>query len=256
LKKRLAADVIVRAFFGLLGRNEKQNERNFMKARLRIQSRMAMAGLLLSLVGTESTGAAVIRVPAHYPTIQAAVNAAGSNDTIQIASGVYAGQVLISNKFLTLSGSPGTVLRAVPGMSQPYAGFDRVPLLSIARSEVVLSGLTLEGERLADSQVGRFHGIFFLGSGGRVENCRLTGFRGSTLGSGIDPGGIRAANPVGWAPGVVHIEVLKSIFADDVSSIELAGDSLPPNADPTLLRTTFLVSDNTITGNGPDATGV
>jgi nitrous oxidase accessory protein NosD len=226
-----------------------------MKARHHIESRIAVAGLL-GLVWTTSSRAAVINVPADHPTIQGAVNAAGSNDTIQIASGVYAGQVLISNKSLTLSGSPGTVLRAVPGMSQPYAGFARVPLVSIARAEVVLSGLTLEGERLAESQVGRFHGIFFLGSGGRVENCRITGFRGSTLGSGLDPSGIHASNPVGWAPGVVHIEVLKSIFADNVDAIELAGDALPPNADPTLLRTTFVVSDNTITGNGPDATGV
>lgn len=227
-----------------------------MKTRLHIQNRIVFVGLLLSFASTASTGAAVIHVPADYPTIQAAVNAAGSNDTIQIAPGVYAGQVLISNKSLTLSGSPGTVLRAVPGMSQPYTGVARVPLVSIARADVVLSGLTLEGERLADSQVGRFHGIFFLGSGGRVENCRITGFRGSTLTTEARASGIRAVNPVGWAPGVVNIQVLKNIFADNQSSIELAGDSLPPNADPTLLRTTFVVSDNTITGNGPDAMGV
>jgi pectin methylesterase-like acyl-CoA thioesterase len=78
---------------------------------------MSLASAALMLAARYPVNANVIHVPADYPTIQAAVNAAGSNDTIQIASGVYAGQVLISNKSLTLSGSPGTVLRATSGMS-------------------------------------------------------------------------------------------------------------------------------------------
>jgi hypothetical protein len=52
-----------------------------MKACLHIENRIAMAGLLLGLVSTASTGAAVIHVPADYSTIQAAVNAAGSNNS-------------------------------------------------------------------------------------------------------------------------------------------------------------------------------
>src|SRR5262245_26109495 len=109
-----------------------------MKPPLNMKSKIALAGLLLGLVSEASTGPAVIRRPADQPRFQAAVNAAASGDEIKIASGVYAEQVVISNKSLTLSGSPGTVLRAIPGMSQPYAGFVRVPLVSIARAEVVL----------------------------------------------------------------------------------------------------------------------
>ena len=241
---------MVGAFSGLLSRKKD----TIMKTCLHIQSRIAIAGLLFGLASTASTGAAVIHVPADYPTIQAAINAAGANDTIQIASGVYAGQVLISNKSLTLSGSPGTVLRAVPGMSQPYAaaGSSRVPLLGISRAQVVVSGLTLEGERLSDAQPGSLHGIFFDGAGGRVEDCRITGFRGSTLSSGGSPSGIIAFNLVQFGTGVVDIKVLNSSFADNRSSIAFIGDYL----SPTLLRTTFSVNDNTITGNGPVTNGV
>jgi hypothetical protein len=219
--------------------------------------------LLLAATATAvafSLHAADLNVPtASYPTIQAAVNAAHTNDTIHIAAGVYAGQVLISNKSLTLSGSPGAVLRATAGMSQPYTalGLVWVPLLGILRSQVVVSNLTFEGERLAGSQASVSAGIFYVGSNGRVEDCRITGFRGSTLGSDYATG-LQVVNPANLGTNVVSIQILRNTFADNVISIALIGDGLKsndPSYDPTLLRTTFVVSDNTITGNGPDATG-
>ena len=65
--------------------------------------------------------AADLNVPADYPTIQAAVNAAHTNDTIHIAPGVYTGQVQIISKTLTLIGQPGTILRATTNMP-PFPG--------------------------------------------------------------------------------------------------------------------------------------
>lgn len=221
--------------------------------------RAVLLSLLLGLAGTSPTPATDLYVPAGYPTIQAAVNAAQSNDTIHIAAGVYPGQVLISNKSLTLLGSPGAVLRASSGMSQPYLdlGLIWVPLLGILRSEVVVSNLAFEGAHLADSQASAFVGIFYVGSGGRIEDCRITGFRGGTLGSGY-ANGLQVVNPVNLGPNAVGIQILRSTFADNLISITLIGDSIKSNDPtfvPTLLRTTFIVSDNTITGNGPDATG-
>jgi pectin methylesterase-like acyl-CoA thioesterase len=53
------------------------------------------------LAATSFATAADLNVPtADYPTIQAAVNAANTNDTIHIAAGVYTGQVLIISKIL------------------------------------------------------------------------------------------------------------------------------------------------------------
>jgi hypothetical protein len=90
-----------------------------------------------------------------------------------------------------------------------------------------------------------------------VEDCRITGFRGNTLGSSY-ANGLRAVNPANLGTNTVSIQILRTTFADNLVSISLIGDDLKsndPSFDPTLLRTTFVVSDNTITGNGPDATG-
>ena len=236
-----------------------------MKLITETRRKAVLAGVCLGLTVAVSALAADLYVPANYPTIQAAMDAAHSSDTIHIAAGVYAGQVLISNKSLTLSGSPGAVLRATAGMSQPYAalGSSLVPLLGILRSEVVVSNLTFEGERLAESQPVEAHpgvlqAIYFFGSGGRVENCRISGFRGNTLGAG-SACGLRVVNPVSLGTSPVNIQVLRCTFADNFISIALTGDSkswINGSFDPTLIRTTFVVSDNNITGNGPDATGV
>jgi len=213
------------------------------------------------LAATVTSRAAVIHVPADYPTIQAAVDAAKNHDTIRIAAGVYTNQVVVANKNLTLSGAPGVVLRAKPGMQQSLAPYAfSTALLGIFESKVVVSGMTFEGERLADSQTGDFVGISFISASGRVEDCRILGFRGSTLATGFSlwGAGVLAINRHRFGVGSVDIQVLRSTFAGNTVSIELFGDApAGPNApwNPESLSTTFTVDDNIIIGNGPDATG-
>jgi hypothetical protein len=233
-----------------------------MKAKTENRVRAALACVCAGLTVAISATAADRRVPEDHATIQAAVDAATNGDTIHIAAGVYAGQVLISNKSLTLSGSPGAVLRATAGMSQPYGamGFTLVPLLGILRSDVVVSNLTFEGEHLANAYTDPQYmlAIFYFGSGGRVEGCRITGFRGPSLGDGFARA-LQVSNPAFLGTGAVTIQILRNTFADNLISITLIGDSKSfthSTFNPALLRTTFVVSDNTITGNGPDATGV
>lgn len=69
-------------------------------------------------------------------------------------------------------------------MGQPLVAYGglMVQLLGIFKSDVVVSGLTLERDRLRDSQPGPLCGICFLAAGGRVEDCRITGFHCATLG--------------------------------------------------------------------------
>lgn len=230
-----------------------------MNTPMRIAKQMVFAGIMLGCAGLQVT-AAELQVPADYPTIQAAVDAAFDGDTIRIAPGVYSGQVLIADKSLTLCGSPGAVLRATAGMSQPYLhlGLVWVPLVGILRSEVVVSNLTFEGEHLSDSQASVSTGIYYVGSSGRVEDCRITGFRGITLGGRL-ANGLRVVNPTHVSTNVVNIQILRNTFADNVVSISLIGDdrkSNDPSFDPTLLRTRCVVRQNTIIGNGPDAVGI
>ena len=72
--------------------------------------------ILLFLVGTAS--AATINVPAKYKTIQGAVNAAKTGDTVKVAYGTYKENVIIpKNKRLYLTGTNypkvnGFILRA------------------------------------------------------------------------------------------------------------------------------------------------
>lgn len=235
-----------------------------MKAITQTRLKAVLASVCSGLAFAASVTAADLYVPADYPTIQAAVDAAQSDDTIHIAAGVYAGQVLISNKSLTLSGAPGAVLRATTGMMAPYSGAEfgasLVPVLGILRSDVVVSNLAFEGEHLANAYTDRQYmvAIFYFGSGGRVEDCRITGFREPDLGSGFARA-VQVSNPAFLSTGAVTIQILRNTFADNNISITLIGDSKSythSTFDPSLLRTTFVVSDNIITGNGPHATGV
>jgi len=98
-----------------------------MKKFMFLRSKSVWAGLAVLLGIANPAIAAVLHVPAHYPTIQAAVDAASSGngvrDEIKIAPGVYMEQVLITNRSLELS-APGAALRARPGMGQTTLHYD------------------------------------------------------------------------------------------------------------------------------------
>ena len=112
-----------------------------MKKMTEIRPNVTAAILCLGL--TAAATAADLNVPADYPTIQAAVNAAQTNDTIHIAPGVYIGQVNVVRKKLTLAGVPGVVLRATTGMPASMTPYDflTVPVLGVALSEVTIKGI-------------------------------------------------------------------------------------------------------------------
>jgi hypothetical protein len=223
---------------------------------------VALVGLVLAGAGHVRAGD--LHVPADYATIQAAVDAAAPGDTIHIAPGVYTEQTTIIGKDLTLIGRPGTILRAYADMELSFPDYDDwwIGVLGVRQADVTVSGLTFEGERLGDTpwDIGGNYkpwdilGILFLGAGGRVEDCRFTGFRGSTIGSNPFCTGVGVVNPVDLGTDVVDIQVLRCTFADNMNSMQFQG-ALKATQDPTSLRMTISVCDNTILGNGPDPTG-
>jgi hypothetical protein len=231
----------------------QQSEANPSKKATLLKSTGAAACFMLSLALSVPALAATIRVPADYATIQSAVDAASSGDTIQIAGGVYAEQILIVSKNLTLSGQPGAIIRAFVGMAQtllPYDGEPRAPLLGIVSSEAVVTGLAFEGEHLADAHTYSMVGVYYRGSSGRVENCRVEGFRGRVRLESSSGWGVKIANYSAGGP-LVKVQVLNCIFGDNKRSVGVSGDD---NA-ATSLRTSFTVQDNTITGIGPTDNG-
>jgi nitrous oxidase accessory protein NosD len=199
----------------------------------------------LTLAAAFTVQAADRHVPADYPTIQAAVNAASNGDTIHIAPGVYAGQTTITEKKLRLIGQPGAILRAVPGMARIWESDPWVSVLGIRHySEVDVRGLTFEGERLAGPRGDNFSGVLYFDSAGSVEECRFTGFREAEPEFGVGSA-IEFINDLPNAT-MVNVRVVGNVVLDSLEGILIGGR----RADPSI---TFSISDNTITGIGPNA---
>jgi nitrous oxidase accessory protein NosD len=239
-----------------IGHLERQatKERKSMKKLMIVRSKTAVAGLAFVLAAVAGSKAAVIHVPADYSTIQAAVDAAHSGDTIRIAAGTYRGQVLIARKNLRLVGEPGAVLEAVEGMAPtfaPYGDSNVRTLLGIALCDnVTVSGLTLDGRHLADANAPQMAGVIFHGSSGRVENCFFKGFRPRS-GPGAPGGACAAGNFPYLGRPLQELQVLNNRFEDNHRSIGMTA-----NSDPNDIRLRFRIQGNIITGVGPTDTGL
>jgi hypothetical protein len=108
-------------------------------------------------VDTAAPPAAILQVPAHYPTIQAAVKAAQPYDLIMIAPGVYRESVMVKTPHLTLRGEDrnGVILDG---------GFKLVDGVEALANDVVVENMTAR----------HFVGNGFFWSG-------VNGYRGSYL---------------------------------------------------------------------------
>src|SRR6266498_2781889 len=213
-----------------------------MKTLMETRPKVSLATLILGLAAAVSAIAADLNVPTTaYPTIQAAVNAANTNDTIHIAAGVYTGQVEIVSKTLTLIGQPGTILRATTNMTS-FAGSVNPPIMEIRSSQVTVRGLTFGGERPAERFVGPgdLLGIYLRNSSGNVENCAFYGFRESTPG----PENAFAITVAAIHNGEVNVRVAGCTFADNYGAILCWG--LP---DRKYINVT--IENNIIIGPGP-----
>ncbi len=210
----------------------------------------AVTGLLVGWAMVAAGTAAELRVPAQYPTIQAAVDAAKTNDIIRIAPGVYTEQAIIVSNKLSLIGQPGTILRATKDMKAwaPELGLGvtagrHVPLIGVLLSDVTIRGLTFEGERLAghfaEPDFADLIGLHVYRSSIDVENCAFYGFRESTAGAQFS-GSLACTT--------FHIDdvvarVVGCTFADSYEGIFLRGG-------PDRKNITAIIENNTIIGTG------
>lgn len=214
----------------------------------------ACAAVSANLCATVSVLAATLHVPGDYPTIQAAVGAAApSGDEILIAPGVYNQQVVINGKALTLTGTNGTILSAWTGMTLRQPGPSYMLIAATTNADVVVRNIDFEGNRLEQSLAPNtpFGALLFWGAGGRVENCTIQGFRGVTHLSNGGGYGLSCLNLVNTGVGIMNLQVLHNTFADNSVSAIITGDDGFGPGNPSLLRTTFTLEGNTITGCGP-----
>ncbi len=125
--------------------------------------------------------AATINVPADHATIQAAVDAAASNDTIIIASGTYTEQVSIT-KSLTLQGAGQalTTIRSIPSLATTFS--NKKPIVSIVGPDIVvnINNLTVDGRGFGNAN-NVFVGIGYRSATGTIDHVTVKGVRNDPL---------------------------------------------------------------------------
>lgn len=133
------------------------------------------------------TAPAVIQVPADYPTMQLAINAAAGGDTILVAPGTYAESILIDGKDLTILSSGGPIVTTIDGSALPMS-------VVIFQSSGLLPDCTMEGFTITggDSVIG---GGVLSDVNLTLTNCILTNNK-ADYGGGLGAIGIDSTNVI------------------------------------------------------------
>lgn len=132
-------------------------------------------------------GAATIRVPQDYPTIQAGINAAAAGDTVLVADGIYTGS---GNKNIEFKG------KAITVMSEHGPESCMIDCQNNGRgfyfnasesSQTVLDGFTIINGYVTGGYVSNRGGGIRIGTGAspRIQNCIITRNRATGMGAGI-----------------------------------------------------------------------
>ncbi len=197
-----------------------------------------------------SASAATLGVPAQYPTIQAAVNASASGDTVLIADGTYTGpgnvDVDFSGKNITVTsqhGAASTIINCQGSASVTHRGF----YLHSGETSAAISGLTIENGYAAgfdnsNPATGRGGGILIYGASASVLSCTL---KNNT--AGVAGGGISAANF--YTGGVVSVANC-SISGNSAGGGGLGGGVETGNSSGTITFTGCTISGNTANYGG------
>ncbi|MFQ5655867.1 MAG: hypothetical protein ACE5GW_14210, partial [Planctomycetota bacterium] len=128
----------------------------------------ALVLLILFFAGS-SLGAQILQVPADYPTIQEAIDAAQGGDTVLVAPGTYFENIDFLGKAITVTSILGPEATTVDGGgSGSVASF-----VNGEGQDSLLSGFTITHGR-SFSNVGGGGGIRCLFSAPTIEDCRVT----------------------------------------------------------------------------------
>ena len=142
------------------------------RSHARLLHRWLLPAALLASAGAAS--AAIINVPADQPTIQAAVTAAASGDTIQLADGTYTGPGNVD----TDTGSKSLAIRSVHGAAATIINCGGTPsaghygfYVSSPSTSLALSGLTIKNGDLPNGAGGAIYNTGTL----TLTGCVLSG---------------------------------------------------------------------------------
>jgi len=132
----------------------------------------------------------------------------------------------------------------------------RRAILGIVLCEANVSGLAFDGNESGNANA-RLTGIYHLNASGTVSDCSFESFRGAVRNFLIETGYI-AANAAALRGGldVTHVEVLNNTFRNNECNIIILGDDTATGtAGAEVLRQSFLIQSNDITGHGVEMAG-
>jgi serine protease len=110
----------------------------------------ALLAVLLVFALPYQLTAATVHVPADRPTIQAAIDAAASGDTVLVAPGTYGEAINFNGKIITVTSEQGPAVTVIDAGGQPTV----VTFTSGETRNAILSGFTITGGRNTYSGAG------------------------------------------------------------------------------------------------------
>jgi hypothetical protein len=124
----------------------------------------------LALGVSRTAGAATIRVPADQPTIQQAINAAATGDTVLVSPGIYLEAIDFGGKIVSVISEQGPEVTIIDANGTQSA----VTFMSGETRNAVISGFTIRGGRNIYSGAG----VYVAFSSPTIRGNIVTGNRG------------------------------------------------------------------------------
>jgi len=221
--------------------------------------RKVLECLLLVILLAGSVNAATLRVGGGvqpksviivYPTIQAAIDAASSGDTIDITAGTYNGTMNISGKnnlvINGVNGASSTIVQPITllatGVGHKYDANMHVAVFVNNATNVTIQGLTMSGGGLSPNAV-----VFWNAATGEIKNSKITDT--STL-TGLQTGQGVAVDAGSGRTSILNLTSvdLDKFNKNGVDAIDGNGATSSPGA------ITLNVNGGNITGVGPTTT--
>jgi hypothetical protein len=187
-----------------------------------------------STVIVETTQAGLIHVPAQYPTIQAAIDAANNGDQIEVAPGIYYEAINFNGKAVKLYSSSGPQVTTINGAGH----FHVVQCISGEGLDTVLEGFTITGGNANGTGPDTYGGgMYNYSSSPTVTNCIFRANRAGDRGGGM-------YNTNGGNP-----EVINCALIDNKGYVRGSG-MCNWASTPTVVNCTFTNNTETIYGGG------
>jgi hypothetical protein len=220
-----------------------------------------VAGLILSVFSTISGHAAVLTVGAGqtYTTLQSAVSAASSGDTIDVLAATYVDQVATIDKSLTIRGIDGTPdftqsAPELPGL----LGF--LVISAPAGASITIDNLAFTGASISQDNGDNGAGIRYRSGNLLVENSIFTSNQDGILatpdvagtgtvtiqGSMFSNNGVPSGDRAGYEHGVYATNVASLTVTDSIFQGTQVGNDIKSRAATTTVTGNYL--DDGITG--------